>query len=156
LVPISPLGEPAHYEALRETLRSCDLVATAATASSQRGLTKLRDLEWNPQWERIGRGPRVRLDAPPDAWDGVGRPFIAAPAVPTNGAAWRRRPPRIPLWLVPLEPLCPLMAMIFSRYASQVLVGHMLAAHTRQSLWPNLSGLSALDAYCRYCAEQLR
>jgi hypothetical protein len=31
----------------------------------------------------------------------------------------------------------------------------MLAAHTRQSLWPNLSGLSALDAYCRYCAEQL-
>jgi hypothetical protein len=25
LVPSSPLGEPEHYEALRETLRSCDL-----------------------------------------------------------------------------------------------------------------------------------
>jgi hypothetical protein len=103
LVPISQLGEPAHYEALRETLRSCDLVATAAPASS-RGLAKLRDLGGNAQWERIGRGRHLRLDAPPDSWDGVDRPFITAPAVPANGAASRRSPPAYPSGSSPWSP----------------------------------------------------
>lgn len=35
LVPISPLGEPAHYEALREIVRSWDLVVTTAPGPSQ-------------------------------------------------------------------------------------------------------------------------
>jgi hypothetical protein len=155
LVPISPLGEPAHYEALREKLRSCDLVVTSEPGPSQRGIAKLRDLEWTPQWERIGRGRHVRLSTL-DAWDGVDRPFITPPAVPTNGAASRGGPrPRHPIWVVLVEPFRPLMAMVVSRYVTRVLVGDMLAAHARQALGPNPSGLGALDAYCRYCAEQL-
>jgi hypothetical protein len=155
LVPVCPLGEPAHYEALREMLRSCDLVVTRAPGSSQRGIARLRDLEWNPQWERIGRGRHMRLDTPPDSWDGVDRPFVTAPAAPTNGAASRDgRRARKPLWLVPLEPLRPLMAMITSRYVTRVLVGHVLAAHARQALGPN-PGPGSVDAYCRYWAEQL-
>jgi hypothetical protein len=47
------------------------------------------------------------------------------------------------------------MAMIVSRYVTRVLMGHVLAAHARQALGPNPSGLGPLDAYCRYCAEQL-
>jgi hypothetical protein len=117
---------------------------------------RLRDLEWNPQWERIGRGRHMRLDTPPDSWDGVDRPFITAPAAPTNGAPSRDgRRARKALWLVPLEPLRPLMAMITSRYVTRILVGHVLAAHARQALGPNPSGLGTLDAYCRYWAEQL-
>jgi hypothetical protein len=37
LVPVSPLGEPAHYEALRETLRSCDLVVTTPPGAGRAG-----------------------------------------------------------------------------------------------------------------------
>jgi|Tabmets5t2r1_1033131.scaffolds.fasta_scaffold00394_11 hypothetical protein len=156
LVPVCPLGEPAHYEALREMLRSCDLVVTRGPGPGQRRMGRQRDLEWNPQWERIGRGRHMRLDAPPDAWDGVDRPFITAPAAPTSVAASQSaRRARRALWLVPLEPLRPLMAMIVSRYVTRVFVGHVLAAHARQALGPNPSGLGPLDAYCRYWAEQL-
>lgn len=156
LVPVCPLGEPAHYEALREMLRSCDVVVTRAPGSSQRGMARLRDLEWNPQWERIGRGRHMRLDTPPDSWDGVDRPFITAPAVPTSVAASQSaRRARTALWLIPLEPLRPLIAMIASRYVTRVFVGNVLAAHARQALGPDPSGLGSLDAYCRYWAEQL-
>jgi hypothetical protein len=159
LVPVCPLGEPAHYEALREMLRSCDLVVTRATGPAQPRmgrLGRLRDLEWNPQWERMGRGRHMRLDGPPDSWDGVDRPFITAPAVPASVAASQSAGrARKALWLVPLEPLRPLMAMIASRYVTRVFVGHVLAAHARQALEPNPSGLGSLDAYCRYWAEQL-
>jgi hypothetical protein len=156
LVPVCPLGEPAHYEALREMLRSCDLVVTRAPGPGQRRMGRLRDLEWNPQWERIGHGRHVKLDNPPDAWDGVDRPFITAPAVSTSVAASQNaRRARKALWLVPLEPLRPLMAMIVSRYVTRVFVGHVLTAHARQALGPNPSGLGPLDAYCRYWAEQL-
>jgi hypothetical protein len=119
-------------------------------------MAKLRDLEWNPQWERIGRGRHMKLDAPPDSWDGVDRPFITARAVPTRVAASRdARRARIPLWLVPLEPFRPLMAMITSRYVTWVLMGYVLAAHARLALGPNPSGPGFLDAYCRYWGEQL-
>jgi hypothetical protein len=129
---------------------------TAAPASNERGIARLRDLEWNPQWWRIGRGRHMKLDTPPDAWDGVDGPFINAAAVPTNGAVSRdARRARKPLWLVPLEPLRPLMAIIVSRYVTRVLVGHVLAAHARQALGPNPSGLGPLDDYCRFCAEHL-
>jgi hypothetical protein len=156
LVPICPLGEPAYYEALREMLRSCDLVVTEAPASSQPGMGRLRDLQWNPQWERVGRGRRMRLDTPPGSWDGVDRPFITAAAVATNGAASRGGPrARKPLWLVPLEPLRPLITVITSRYVTRVLVGHVLAEHARQALGPNPLVPGFLDADCRYWAEQL-
>jgi hypothetical protein len=39
LVPVCPLGEPAHYDDLRETLRSCDLVVTTPPGARQRGMT---------------------------------------------------------------------------------------------------------------------
>jgi hypothetical protein len=156
LVPVCPLGEPAHYEALREVLRSCDMVVMAAPGSSQPGLGRMRDLAWNPQWERIGRGRHMRLDTPPDSWDGVDRPFITAPAVPTSVAASRRGlRPRKPVWLVVLEPLRPLMAMVVSRYVTRGFVGYLLAEHARQALGPNPSVPGFLDAYSRYRAEQL-
>lgn len=156
LVPVCPLGESAHYEALREILRSCDLVVTEARRSGQRGMDKLRDPEWNPQWDRIGRGRHLGLDTPSDSWEGVDRPFITAPSVATDGAASRGgRPPRKPLWLVPLEPIRPLVAMITSRYVTRVLMGHVLAEHARQALGPNRSWPGFVDADDRYRAEQL-
>jgi hypothetical protein len=155
LVPDMPLGEPAHYEALRETLHSCDLVAAAAPACAPRW-AKVRALEWNPQWHRLGRGRRIRLVTGPDSWDGVDRPFIAAPSVPATVAASRdARQARKPLWLVPLEPIRPLMVMIVSRYVTRVFVGYVLAAHARQALGPIPSGLAFLDADFRYRAAQL-
>jgi hypothetical protein len=155
LVPISPLGEPAHYEALREMLRSCDLVVTEGPRSGQPGMGKLRDLEWNPQWHRIGRGRHLRLDTPPDSWEGVDRPFITAPSGATDRAASRAgRPPPKPLWLVPLEPLRPLVAMITSRYVTRVLMGHSLAEHARQALGPN-PWPGFIDADARYRADRL-
>ena len=156
LVPISPLGEPAHYEALRAILRSCDLVVTTAPGPSRRGMAGRRDLEGKSQWQRIGRGRHMRLDAPPDSWDGVDRPFITAPAAPASVAASRAaRRARIPLWLVPLEPFRPLVAMITSRYVTRAVVGYLLAVHARQALGPRPSGPGFLNADSRYWAEQL-
>jgi hypothetical protein len=56
LVPVCPLGEPAHYEALREMLRSCDLVVTRGRGPGQRRMGRQRDLEWNPQWGSAAAG----------------------------------------------------------------------------------------------------
>lgn len=55
LVPVSPLGEPAHNEALGETLRSCDLVVTTPPGARQRGMARLRD----PSGSRSGSGSAV-------------------------------------------------------------------------------------------------
>jgi hypothetical protein len=154
-VPISPLGEPAHYEALREKLRSCDLVVTAAWVQ----------LAGDSQAAGPGVEPAVVADRPRPAHD----------AGCTTGRLGRRRPPvhhrprgandcrcvagrpagpHTHLARPPGAPP-PTQGEIVSRYVTRVLVGQVLAAHARQALEPNRSGPGPLDAYCRYCAEQL-
>jgi hypothetical protein len=131
LVPVSPLGVPAYYDAVRETLRSCDLVVTMAP-QAEAGLGRL---ERGSQWERVGRGRHIRLTTPPGVWNRVERPFITAPAVTTNAAASKGgRPARRPRLLVALAPLRPLMAMFFARFGTRAMVGQMLAVAASDGL----------------------
>jgi hypothetical protein len=155
LVPISPLGAGA----LRGTARDAafmrpggDRGACVQPAAGRQAAGPGVE----PAVGAAGRGRHMNLDAPPDSWDGVDRPFITAPAVPTSVAASRdARRARIPVWLVPLEPFRPLVAMAVSRYVTRVLVGHVVATHARQAVGSNPSGPGFLDAYCRYWAAQV-
>lgn len=97
LVPVCPVGEPAYYETVREMLRSCDLVVIVPPRARRGWVAGLLDLGWGSQWWRIARGRRIRLSTPPDAWDGVDRPFIKARAVqadtaPSEGGSRARKP----------------------------------------------------------------
>lgn len=153
LVPVSPLGEPAHYEAVRDTLRSCDLVVSGSTRAAPRDTTRLRDGERDSQWERLDRGRHIRLSTPPRAWDGVDRPFVGAPAVaadasPASPPGARRA--RRPLWLVPLEALRPLMAMVVSRVGTRVMLAQVLAVHASEALGPDPSGRGLVGAFARH------
>jgi hypothetical protein len=153
LVPVSPLGEPAHYEAVRDTLRSCDLVVSGAPLAAPRDTTRVRDLEWDSQWERLGRGRHIRLSTPPRAWDGVDRPFIRAPALAAVASpatpVGAPRAPR-PLWLVALEPLRPLVAMVVSRVGTRVMLAQVLAVHASEALGPDPSGRGLVGAFARH------
>jgi hypothetical protein len=116
LVPISPLGVPAHYDAIRETLLACDLVVTMAPQDERGGAADPGDPGQGSQWERVGRGRRIRPATPPPEWHGVDRPFITATVVATDTAASPGgRPARRPLELAALAPFRPLMAMAFAR-----------------------------------------
>lgn len=87
------------------------------------------------QWERIGRGRHIRLTTPPAGWNGVDRPFVAAPVVATGAAASPGgRPARRPLLLVALAPLRPLMAMAFARFGTRSILGQMLNYHASEAL----------------------
>lgn len=135
LVPISPLGVPAHYDAIRETLRTCDLVVTMAPEDERGGAADRGDPGRGSQWERVGRGRRIRLVTPPAVWNGVGRPFITAPVVATDAAASRGgRPVPRPLLLVPLAPFRPFMAMAFALVGTRNIVAKVLAYGTSEAL----------------------
>jgi hypothetical protein len=128
LVPVSPLGVPAHYEAIRETLHACDLVVTMAPQAEAGGAAGPGDPGGGSQWERIGRGRHIRLTTPPQRWADVDRPFITAPGVAADAAGSQGgRPARRPRLLVALAPLRPLMAMAFARFGTRAMVGQMLS-----------------------------
>jgi hypothetical protein len=160
LVPVLPLGVPAHYEAVRERLRSCDLVVTMPReAESSRATGLMSRLERGTQWERVGRGRRIRLITPPEVWNGIDRPFVTPPVVATHAAAQAGRPARRPRLLVALAPLRPLMAMVLARFGTRALLAQMLAQHASEALsQPSDRGFSPVfDWEPRYQldAEQL-
>jgi hypothetical protein len=134
LVPVLPLGVPAHYDAVRERLRSCDLVVTMPRETESSRATGVSGPERGSQWERIARGRHIRLITPPDVWNGTDRPFVTPPVVATHAAAQGVRPARRSRLLVALAPLRPLMAMVFARFGTRATVAQMLAQHASEAL----------------------
>jgi hypothetical protein len=134
LVPISPLGVPAHYDAVRETLLSCDVVVTMAPEAEPAGAPGPGGPGRVSSWERVGRGRHIRLTTPPKKWDGVNRPFITAPVVAADAAASQgARAARRVLLLVTLA-LRPMILMTLARYGTRSMVGHMLSLHATVAL----------------------
>jgi hypothetical protein len=160
LVPVLPLGVPAHYKVVREMLRSCDLVVTMPReAESSRATGVMNRLERGSQWERVGRGRHIGLITPPHVWNDIDRQFVTPSVVATHAAAQAGRPTRRPRLLVALAPLRPLMAMVLARFGTRPLVAQILAHHASEALsQPSDRGFSPVfDWEPRYQldAEQL-
>ena len=122
LVPLVPLAEPAHYDAVRQVLRSCDVVVTATGGSPGGGG------DVNPVAPLAG-GRHLRLATPPSRWDEVGVPFLTVEAgsTPATGAgtAWAE---------AAAKRLTPTVAALAGRVVTRAHVAKMLAYSTDRAL----------------------
>jgi hypothetical protein len=148
LVPLAILAEPAHYEAVREIQRSCDLVLIGSGTTSHGRPAGQLDPEF---YGRIGRGPHIQLSVPPPRWEGVDRPFIKAPvadadATPSGG----RQRVRMPWSIAATVRLQPLAAWGIARFITRVEVAWTLASQAGLALGPGPRGRGPLYNADRY------
>lgn len=153
LVPLATLAEPAHYEAVRDLQRSCDLVLIGSGPTKRGG----RAGEQASRFERIGRGPHIRLSAPPRSWHDVDRPFIKAPATDAETTSPRRpQRNRLPLPVAAVSHIDAVATWLVARYLTRVEVARVLAAKAGLALGPGPRGRGPLRHVERYAESKNR
>jgi hypothetical protein len=128
LVPLAPLAEAAHYDAVRARLRSCDLVVIARAPGRHTGALRVLGPDWR-FFERLASGPHIRLAIPPDTWEGVDRPFVQA--LDSAAGDVRLDTPR---WLGFLDALARPVAIGVRKLMTREVVGDVLAIEADQAL----------------------
>jgi hypothetical protein len=146
LVPLAKLAEPAHYEAVRDLQRSCDLVLIASGPIKRGG----QAAEQASMFERIGRGPHIQLSTPPRRWEDVDRPFIKAPAADADATPARGPQRSGPLLVAAVSRIGRLATSSMARHLTRVDVARVLAANAGLALGPGPRGRGPLQHVERY------
>lgn len=150
LVPLAWLAAAEHFAAIRDVARGCDLVVIGSGSHSRRRERSAGRDVWKC-YERIARGPHVRLETPPRSWAGVDRPFVKARRIDAGAGlhACHDRA-RTPLLVTAGSWIAPLVSGFAARYGTRVVIARVLAAQCGLALGPVPSGRGPLPGVNRF------